>query len=549
VIVGEVVGEFVAKAGIRNVYLLSGGHIFPIIDALHKRGIRIVDTRHEQSAGFAAEAAAKLHARPAIAVVTAGPGVTNCVSPLASALKSEVPLVVLAGRAPQNRWGQGSLQEFEHLEVVKGATKWCATLYEPASAASLLHKAFEVATTPPKGPVFLDFPLDVLISQIGDLEIPPAKVSPSAAGDGQEAAKAVSAALERHPRAVFFLGSQVWMNGAAEAARLALEGWGGPVITNSLARGIIPPGSACNAQELRHRIIESAELVVVVGAPLDFRLNFGRLGSAKVAHITDSEASLSRSADLELALAADLEAFFSELAETLHASPASETTRRWWEETRAKLSADARATGKPSSNSSSAAPEAAMHMKMSECVRAALSVLPDDAIVIGDGGDFVSYLGRLHQPMRPGLWLDSGPFGCLGSGMGYAIGAKAERPDADVVVFEGDGALGFCLAELDTLARHRLGAVVVVGNNGIWGLEKHPMRMFYGYDVAADLNQNSAYEEVARALGGDGERVKTPDEVAKAVERGLARAREGVPYLVNALIDPQDTYPRRANLA
>jgi acetolactate synthase-1/2/3 large subunit len=167
--------------------------------------------------------------------------------------------------------------------------------------------------------------------------------------------------------------------------------------------------------------------------------------------------------------------------------------------------------------------------------------LADDAVVIGDGGDFVSFAGRFLEPARPGGWLDPGPYGCLGTGLGYALAARLARPGAQVVLLLGDGAAGFSLMDVDTLVRHRLPVVIVCGNNGIWGLEKHPMRMLYGYDVAADLQPGCRYDEVVRALGGAGELVTTPSGIAPA----LARAFDaGVPYLVNVATDPEVAYPR-----
>jgi acetolactate synthase-1/2/3 large subunit len=168
-------------------------------------------------------------------------------------------------------------------------------------------------------------------------------------------------------------------------------------------------------------------------------------------------------------------------------------------------------------------------------------LLADDAVVIGDGGDFVSFAGRYVEPARPGSWLDPGPYGCLGTGLGYAIAARMARPDAQVVLLLGDGAAGLSLMDVDTLVRHRLPVVMVCGNNGAWGLEKHPMRALYGYDVAADLQPGCRYDEVVRALGGAGELVTSPGEIAPALRRAFDA---GAPYLVNVVTDPEVAYPR-----
>ncbi|GAA3301476.1 hypothetical protein GCM10020218_095230 [Dactylosporangium vinaceum] len=173
-------------------------------------------------------------------------------------------------------------------------------------------------------------------------------------------------------------------------------------------------------------------------------------------------------------------------------------------------------------------------------------VLAEDAVTIGDGGDFVSYAGKYLEPSRPGTWLDPGPYGCLGTGMGYAMGARVTYPDRQICVLMGDGAAGFSLMDVESLVRQNLPVVIVVGNNGIWGLEKHPMRQIYGYDLAADLQPGLRYDDVVKALGGAGETVEKPGDLAGALGRAFSA---GVPYLVNVLTDPEDAYPRSSNLA
>jgi acetolactate synthase-1/2/3 large subunit len=173
-------------------------------------------------------------------------------------------------------------------------------------------------------------------------------------------------------------------------------------------------------------------------------------------------------------------------------------------------------------------------------------VLDRDAVTIGDGGDFVSYAGKYLEPAQPGTWLDPGPYGCLGTGMGYAMGARLTYPDRQICVLMGDGAAGFSLMDVESLVRQNLPVVIVVGNNGIWGLEKHPMRMMYGYDVAADLQPGLRYDDVVRALGGAGETVEKAGDLGPALRRAFD---SGVPYLVNVLTDPEDAYPRSSNLA
>jgi len=303
------------------------------------------------------------------------------------------------------------------------------------------------------------------------------------------------------------------------------------VITNGQARGILPGGHELLVSRARKLAFGEADLVVVVGVPLDFRLGYGTFGSAKVVHVMDSPDGLASHVPLAASAAGDLTSFFDGLTQALD-GPAGDPdwTGRLAEATRAAIAADAPLLA------SDADP-----VHPARIYGELLKVLDEDAVVIGDGGDFVSFAGKYVEPARPGGWLDPGPFGCLGTGLGYAIAARLARPSAQVVLLLGDGAAGFSLMDADTLVRHGLPVVIVCGNNGAWGLEKHPMRALYGYDVAADLQPGCRYDEVVRALGGAGELVTSPAEIGPALRRAFD---SNVPYLVNVITDPEVAYPR-----
>jgi acetolactate synthase-1/2/3 large subunit len=277
-------------------------------------------------------------------------------------------------------------------------------------------------------------------------------------------------------------------------------------------------------------------VVVVVGTPLDFRLSFGSFGDAKVIHVVDHPDGRAGHAALAAAPAGDLTTILTAFAD--HAGP--RTDHGPWVR-RLREAEDAARSGDEPLLAAGADP-----IKPTRVYGELRTALDRDAIVVNDGGDFVSYAGKYVESYEPGCWLDPGPYGCLGTGLGYAAAARVVHPDRQVVLLLGDGAAGFSLMDVDTLVRHELPVVIVVGNNGIWGLEKHPMQMLYGYDVAADLQPAARYDEVVRALGGAGEVVQDPDQIGPA----LARAFDaGVPYLVNVLTDPSDAYPRSSNLA
>src|SRR5436309_83125 len=389
--------------GVTKLFTLSGGHLFSLYDGCRAEGIDLIDTRHESAAAFAAEGWAKVTREPGLCALTAGPGVTNGMSAIASAHKNRSPMVVLGGRAPQMRWGQGSLQEIDHVPFVAPVTKSARTVASTADIPTALDEAFTAALTPHYGPTFVDFPLDYVFREL--------------------------------------------------------------------------EGEASGALPATLRALREA-----VGAR-------------------------------------DEGSWPAELRETENAKRAGE---------RAELDDD----------------RAPLHPM--RVYRELAEAVDRDTIVVGDGGDFVSYAGRVFDSYEPGCWLDPGPYGCLGSGPGYALAAKLARPDRAVLLLLGDGAFGFSGMEFDTLVRHGVPVVGVMGNNGIWALEKHPMEFLYGYSVAAELRPGTRYDQVVEALGGHGELVERPDELRPA----LARAFEsGKPALVNVLTDPNVVYPRKSNLA
>jgi len=533
--------------GVSVMFTLSGGHVFPLYDAVVKDGadppLRLVDVRHEQTAVFAAEATARLTRTPGLAVVTAGPGVTNSVSAVTTAWFNGAPVVVLAGRAPDYRWGAGSLQEMDHPPLLAPVTKRAWTEHETARLAGSVDEAFRLAASPHRGPVFLDISLEALYGQ-AEADLPAAGPEPDVpALDGGEVDR-VAALLRtaRHP--VLVLGSDVWLGGAEDAARQAAQELRLPVIANGQARGVLPRGHELLVSRARSAALRQADLVIVAGTPLDFRLGYGSFGPqdapARVVHVADAPGGVATHVALAASAAGDLTAFFTALAASGAAAGTGTGTGTGqadpdWvpgltEAVKAALASD----GPLLASDADPVHPARIYGEL-------LKVLDDDAVVIGDGGDFVSFAGKYIEPPRPGGWLDPGPFGCLGTGLGYAIAARIARPSAQVVLLLGDGAAGFSLMDADTLVRHGLPVVMVCGNNAGWGLERHPMRALYGYDVAADLQPGCRYDEVVRALGGAGEIVTKAADIGPVLRRAFAA---GIPYLVNVVTDPEIAYPR-----
>jgi acetolactate synthase-1/2/3 large subunit len=330
------------------------------------------------------------------------------------------------------------------------------------------------------------------------------------------------------------------MDGAEQAARRFVDATGIPVVPNGMGRGIIAPGHPCLVTRARSAAFRDADVVVVVGTALDFRLGYGVFGGgdgrprAAVVHVVDSPGQVAAHAELAASVSGDLSLTLDALREGIEHLVRRPSYQDWTARLRATHEAALAADADDLGSERDPIHPARIYGDL-------LPRLSEDAVVIGDGGDFVSYAGKYVEPAAPGCWLDPGPYGCLGTGLGYAIAARVARPTAPVVLLLGDGAAGFSLLDVDTLVRHRLPVVMVVGNNGIWGLEKHPMQFLYQYDVAAELRPGTRYDEVVKALGGDGETVSDPQELGAALDRALASE---VPYLVNVLTDPAIAYPR-----
>ncbi len=532
---GRLIARRLKAHGVSRIFTLSGGHLFSLYEGCKDEGIEIVDTRHEATAGFAAEGWAKVTREPGVCALTAGPGVTNGMSAMASALQNHSPMVVLGGRAPSFRWGQGSLQEIDHVPFVRPVVKLAATAGATPEIPGLVDEAFEIAQRPHSGPVFIDFPLDVVFSEAEADEGAQARI-PRAGRADQAAIDRAVALLGDAERPVIMAGTNLYWGHGEHGLRTLAESRGIPVFLNGLARGCLPADHELAFARARSSALKGADLALVIGVPMDFRLGFGGAFGDETEIVAIDVAEPPREHPRKVA--AEL---YGGLPETLAAlAGRGHDTSKWV--MRLRGIETERRESEREQLSDDRAPLHPMRI-YGELAQ----MLDRDAIVIGDGGDFVSFAGRVVDSYNPGCWLDPGPYGCLGSGPGYALAAKLAHPARQVVLLLGDGAFGFSGLEYDTLARHGVNVVGVMGNNGIWALEKHPMEFLYnGWSVAADLRPETRYDQVVEALGGHGELVRAPGELRGALERAFSA---GKPALVNVLTDPDIAYPRSANLA
>jgi acetolactate synthase-1/2/3 large subunit len=540
---GRLAASALKRLGVDHLFTLSGGHLFPLYDGCVEQGIHVLDHRHEEAATHAAEAYAKFTRKPGVAAVTAGPGVTNAVSSIAAARFNRSPMLVIAGRAPDYRWGAGSLQEYDHIPLVSPITKSADTIHDGSRAHVAIYEAWQESMRGAPGPTFMDIPLDTFVSGVEESSVEWPELDTASPAVDPDAVARAAAVINQAERPVIMAGTGTYWHHGEVALRELAEKAGIPVYMNGLARGLLAADHPNAFSRSRSAGLGGADVVILLGTPLDFRLNFGQsppfAEGARLVRLDALDSDLNRNRPDDAGIAGNIGAALAALVEKIDGSANREPRTAFMaglrdreraseEKDRALLQSDAdpihplRVYGELASR------------------------LDRDAVVIGDGGDFISYAGKYIATYEPGHFIDPGPFGGLGMGTPSAIAARLAHPDKQVLLLLGDGAAGFSLMEFDTMVRHRLPVVAVIGNNSAWGLEKHPMEMMYGWSVAAELNPAARYDQVVVALGGHGEYVTHPAEIGPAIDRAFA---SGAPALVNVACDPSVAYPRSTNLA
>ena len=540
---GLLVAEMLKREGVEVVFTLSGGHIAAIYDGCVRRGIRVVDTRHEQVAVHAAEGWAKVTRTPGVALLTAGPGVTDGVTGIANAYLAGSPIVVFGGAAPVAHWDQGALQELRLVELARPITKWARTVVQTQRLAEYTASAFREATTGRPGPTFLECPMDVLNAIIPTAEatIPAAGYRTVGRPHGDPALiEQAAQLLARAERPVIFAGTPVWWDDAAAPLRALAEHAQAPVFLNGGGRGSLPPDHPLFFSLARKTALGNADLLLLIGTKLDFRLNYGQPplipAEAKIIWVDTLGADIGVNRGADVGLVGDVGAIMGQLTTAARIAINHDA---WLSQVR-----DAETKAREAEEALMASDAAPIHpLRLCRDLRDSLD---RDAYVIGDGGDIVSYGARVINAWEPGHWLDAGPMGTLGAGPGFAIATKLARPDKQVALLYGDGAFGLHGMEFETMVRHNLPVVAVIGNDGQWAQIKHPQQAMLGHATAADLAPGIRYDKVVEALGGYGELVERPEDIRPAIERAFA---SGKPACVNVLTDPNVVYSRSTQAA
>lgn len=528
---GDLLVSALATEGVKYIFSLSGAETHSIFDACLDRGIEIMDSRHEQAAVHMADGWARATGQPGVAVLAAGPGVTNGITAVAAALQAHSPILVIGGRSPLAQAERGAARELDQIALMRPITKWAQTIYDTSRIPDMVATAFRHALTGRPGPVFLDIPRDVLEAEVSPPPPTPQGYRPHGSVHGDPAS--VRAAVEliaKARRPVILAGTGLRISGAGHQLLHLAEELGVPVVlAKGGARGCLPEDHPLCF--LRRQLpTQEADLVLVLGTRLDAALSFGgppTFGKkAKVIQVDIEPREIGRNRPVEVGIAGDLKAVLGQMLQELKGLPKAKrgswletchASRRAWQQ---RLEPDLNSAHVP--------------IHPLRLCRELRDFLSPDATIAPDGGDTSVFGSSVLRAFHPGHWLDNGLW-TLGTGIPFAMAAKLARPAQQSVVLTGDGSFGFNAMEFHTMVRRKLPVVVVINNDGAWGMIKHIQTGRYGAArvVATELGF-TRYDKMVEALGGHGEYVEQPQDIRPALERAFA---SGLPACVNVKVD------------
>ena len=527
-----VIARLLKARGVDRVFALCGGHVMPLWMAIDAQGIAIVDVRDERAAVYMAHAYGELSGRPGVALVTAGPGVTNAITGIANAHVARAPVVVLSGRPPRPQENRGALQDLDHVDLVRTVTRYARTVREPALVLQELDEAFARAAGEggEPGPVFIEFPTDVLRAGVPRalqaLALPARAPWPGIAPDAATVDQAVDALWSaRRPLVISGRGARR----AAPALVRFLDALRPAFLDTGESKGVVAGTHPSFVAAMRGTVMGEADVVLTVGRRLDFQLAYGSpaiFGAARLVRIADTPGELRDNRRGEPELLADC-ALALDAITAAAAGRASAVDRAWADGLRARHEERA---AKLASAMHAAASDAEGRIHPNRLLACLQDALGRDAVVVADGGDFLSFA---RVGLEAATWLDPGPLGCIGVGTPFGIAAALALPRRAVAVVTGDGAFGFNAMEIDTAVRHRAPVLIVVANNGAWQIEVHDQQQTWGKVVGTRL-QSSDHAAMARAFGMHGERVTDVAELPGAI----ARALQNRPALLDVVVRP-----------
>jgi len=531
---GKLAARALKQAGVEVIFTLPGGHIMPLYDGCLDEGIRIIDVRHEQAATHAADAWARCNpGQIGVAAITAGPGVTDGVTGIANAWRANSPILVFGGQGPFSQLRKGSLQEMDHLGVVRSITKFCDAVYQTERIPEFIELAVRHAVSGIPGPAYLEIPMDVWGGQFEweDVYLPRIRTEPLRLSPDREEVRKAIAILERAARPMLMAGTSVKWSRAAAAMNDFIAETHIPSYTNGMARGSVPVDSPEFLNRSRRDAMKRIDCIVLAGTLLDFRMRFGASipADAKIIQLELDATLIGQNRQADVALVGNLGCSFELLCEEMKNRGAKLDFSSWRDELReVEDAAEVDVQANLDSDESPLDPQ-----RMLREVRDWLATL-DDPIVIGDGGDIVATAAKILPVKGEGAWMDPGPLGTLGVGMPFGIAAQLAHPGRRVIIIYGDGSFGLNGFEFDTAVRFGLPVIGIVGNDAAWGQMMRPQGALMGWDrLDGTLLARTRYDKVVEALGGHGELVERPEELRPALERAAA---SGLPACVNVMI-------------
>lgn len=567
---GMIVGELLARHGVRCLYTLCGGHISPILIGAKAHGLSIVDVRDEASAAFAADAASRLTGIPGVCAVTAGPGVTNTMTAVKNAQMAQQPVIILGGATATVLRGRGSLQDIDQMALMKPVTKWCGRCSKVSELEPYLEKAFRIASEGVPGPVFLEIPVDLLYpratvaewymkesgvekmrgpvgkaAELGlraylrrqfDMPHIPFPQAPSLElpSRGRDPLPKIAAAISEAERPVLVIGNQAMVNlnpqGARELAE-AVRSLGLPTFLGGSSRGLLGRRSELQFRHKRTAALRKADVVLVAGFPFDFRLGYGQKinREAVLISINLDPVALRKNRKPTIALQAHPGQSLIRLAEI---SERSRDIGEWMSTLREREQARDEEIASGARSGGPRVDPVYLFQRMEQ-------KLAEDSILIVDGGDFVATGAYILRPRGPLCWLDPGVFGTLGVGGGFAVGAASVRPDAEIWLLYGDGSSAYSLAEFDTCLRMGYAPIAVIGTDASWHQIARDQITILGDDVGTTLRRTD-YHEVARGYGAHGILLDDPSQIDEVLDEAKRLAAEGTPVCINVHLADSD---------
>jgi acetolactate synthase-1/2/3 large subunit len=531
---GQLAAKALKEAGVEVIFTLSGGHIMPLYEGCLDEGIKIVDVRHEQAAVHAADSWARCNpGKIGVAAITAGPGVTDGVTGVANAWRANSPILVFGGQGPFNNLRRGSLQEMDHIGVMRPITKYADACYESYRIPEYVELAIRHAISGTPGPAFLEIPMDIFMGQVEDDNVIVPRIrttAPRTSPDRVEVREALEL-LSKAERPMLMAGTAVKWSQAEDSMNSFINEIHLPTFCNGMGRGSVPWDSPQFLNRSRRDALAQTDCIVLAGTLLDFRMRFGKSipDDAKVIQLDMDNILMGQNRQTDVPLVGNVACSFDLLAEEMKNQGMKLDFSAWLAQLRElETTAEAKVQSALNSDETPVDPQ-----RMCKEVRDWLGTL-GEPIVIGDGGDIVATAAKIIPVKGRGAWMDPGPLGTLGVGMPFALAAQLANPDKRVVIVYGDGSFGLNGFEFDTAVRFNLPIIGVIGNDGAWGQMMRPQGAMMGWDrLDGSLLNRTRYDKVVEALGGHGELVESPDEIRPALERAAA---SGKPALVNIMI-------------